>query len=105
MPFSICPLEPGVTRVSLEGALDAFTTELLRPELDGVVQRRPIHVEVDLSRLRWVDTRAMDVLISFFTRLARDDCRITVLGLKAQPLQSFKAALMDAIQSAARFLN
>jgi anti-anti-sigma regulatory factor len=105
MPFSIFPVEPGVTRVSLEGDLDAFTTELLRPELDGVVRRRPIHVEVDLSRLRWVDNRAMEVLVAFFASLARDDCRITVLGLKAQPLRSFKAALIDAIQSTARFIN
>lgn len=105
MPFSIVPLDSGVTRIMLEGDLDVFTLEGLRPELAGVVRRRPGQVEVDLSRLRSVNTRGVEVLISFLGSLARADCRITVKGLQAQPLKCFKAALIDAILQAPQVVN
>jgi ABC-type transporter Mla MlaB component len=105
MPFSIVSLELGVTRIALEGDLDVFTIESLRPELASVVRQRPAQVKVDLSRLRWVHTRGMETLVSFFAHLARAGCRISVTELQAQPLGCLKAALVDAIVHASELAN
>ena len=105
MPFSIIALATGVTRLALEGDLDALTVEGLRPELLGVVRRRPTRLEVDLSRLRSVDPRGMQVLVAFFAGLTQVDCRITVTGIRDQPLKPFKTALFDAILNASQLVN
>jgi anti-anti-sigma factor len=105
MPFSIVSLQTNVTRIALEGELDVITAEVLRPELAGVLRRRPTQVEVELSRLKSAHTRGMDVLVSFFASLARAGCRITIVGLQHQPLKSFKAALVDAIRNVPGFVN
>lgn len=105
MPFSIVALDAGVTRIALEGDLDVFTVEGLRSELAGVVRRRPKMVEMELSRLRSVSPRGMDILLAFFTSVAHDACRITVRGMRDQPLKCFKTALVDAILNASRPIN
>jgi anti-anti-sigma regulatory factor len=105
MPFSIIAFATGVTRLALEGDLDPLTIEGLRPELLGVVRRRPTRLEVDLSRLRSVDARGMQVLVAFFASLTQIDCRITVTGMRDQPLKPFKTALFDAILNAAQLVN
>lgn len=105
MPFSIIALTTGVTRLALEGDLDLVTIEALRPELLGVVRRRPGRLEVDLSRLRSVDARGMQVLVAFFASLAQIDCRIAVTGMRDQPLERFQAALFDAIVNASELVN
>ena len=105
MPFSIVAMQSGVTRISLEGDLDVFTIEGLRPELEGVARRRPGHVEMDLTRLRSINQRGMQVLVAFFGNIARWGSRITILGLREQPLQTFKTALVNAILDASPPLN
>jgi anti-anti-sigma regulatory factor len=105
MSLSIVALQPRVVRIALEGNLDVFTSELLRPELAGVTRRRPAQVEVDLSRLRSVHTRGVEVLLPFLADLARAGCRMTLVGLQAQPLECFKAALVDAILNATPLVN
>lgn len=41
MPFSVIALQSNVTRICLEGGLDASTVEGLRPELRNVARRSP----------------------------------------------------------------
>ena|SRR5579863_3826248 len=101
MPFSIIALQSDVTRISLEGDLDVFAIEALRLELLGVARRHPVHVEIELSRLRSINQRGMQVLVSFLGSIARLGTLITVVGLREQPLKTFKAALVDAILDAA----
>jgi anti-anti-sigma regulatory factor len=105
MPFSILSLDSGVTLVALEGDLDVFTVERLRPELRGLVRRTPLSVEVDLSRLRSISPRGMRALALFFSDLAGLGCRMTVKGLRDQPLKSFEATLVDAILNASHVVN
>lgn len=98
-------LQTDVIQIALEGELDVITAEVLRPELAGLLRRRPAHVEVVLSRLRSADSRGMEMLVSFFASLARAGCRITIVGLQQQPLKAFKAALVDAILDAPGVVN
>jgi|SRR5579871_4320803 len=105
MPFSIVPLSSGVVRISLEGDLDVFTIEGLRPELAGVARQKPTSVEIELSHLRSINQRGMDVILSFLQSIARVGCRITVQGLRNQPLKTFQTALVNAILHASRPVN
>ena len=105
MPFSIVSLPSGATRVALEGDLDAFTVDRLRPELLVVVRRHPSAVEVDLSGLRSLNPRGMQVLGAFFAKLAEIACRITVTEMCDQPPRQPRPLLLDAILDASRLVN
>jgi anti-anti-sigma regulatory factor len=101
MSFSIVALPSGVTRISLEGDLAVSAVEGLRPELGSVARRRPTHVEMELSDLQSISPRGVSVLLSFVASVARAGCRITVTGLRDQPLDAFKSTLAGAILNAA----
>ncbi|HXJ18595.1 MAG TPA: STAS domain-containing protein [Polyangia bacterium] len=105
MTFFIAPLDSGVTRVALQGSVDIFTIGLLRPELLLVIRARPAVVEVDFSSLRSINTSGMQVLVSFCTDLSRIGTRIVIKGLQGQPLQRFRAALVEAIRHASGSAN
>lgn len=105
MPFSIVSLSSGATRIALEGDLHVATIARLRTELAGVVRRRPLVVEVDLSRLRSVDPSGMQVLGAFFAELTRTDCRISVIEMPEQPLRPNNPLWPDAILDGARLVN
>lgn len=105
MPFSIVPLPSGATRISLEGDLDGCTLARLRPELVNVIRRRPAAVEVDLSRLRSLDARGVQILGAFFADLARTECQITVTEMREQPSRSHNRLLFDVISNGSRVVN
>jgi len=105
MPFSIVSLASGATRIALEGNLDVFTVDRLRPELLGVARRRPSAVEIDLSRVRSVTPRGMEVLGAFFAVLTRIECRITVTEMKDPPFKQGSPQWADAIINATRPVN
>lgn len=71
MAFFIVTAPSGVTRIAIEGRLEGPTIYTVRRELSGVTKRRPVEVEMELSRLRLVDTVGIKVLLSFFTTLHR----------------------------------
>ena len=96
MPFSIVTLQTGLTRIALEGDLDAFTSGRLRPELEGVARRRPDSVEVDLSLLRSINAPGAEILASFLRGMAREGCPTTVKGLGNQCLGRFSGDLPSA---------
>ena len=91
--------------MALGGDLDVFTVERLHPELLALLRRHPVRVEVDLSRLRSISPRGLGVLASFFAELARTACRITVTGIRDQPLACSQATLLDVIFNASPPIN
>jgi hypothetical protein len=102
MPFLVVAMQSGTTRISLEGDVDLFTIEGLRSELGGVARRRPVHVEIELACLRSINERGMQVLVSFVGGITRVGSRVTVLARRDPPLETFKAALINAILDASR---
>jgi len=104
MPFTIAPAASGATRVALEGDLDVFTADRLWFELLAVIRRRPATVELDLSRVRSVGARAMEVLGAFFVGLTEIACRVTVIEMRERPLQ-WRHVATTSIRHRSRLLN
>ena len=97
MAFSIMTLSSGMTSIAIRGNLDGAMLWGLRRELAGLVQRRPLRVEVELSHLRLIEDEGIEVLLAFFADLARQGCRFTLRGLHDAALASFKAAMIEAL--------
>jgi len=102
MTYSLAVLHDRPVRLSIEGQLDVQTVNCLRLMLDRVVERNPLRVEIDLSRLRLVDSAGLGVLIHFCKRLRLSGCSPVVMGLRGQPLAVLRLLRLDRLPFAAR---
>jgi anti-anti-sigma factor len=96
MTFSIVNAESNIARVAICGGLEVRTVGVFRRELTNLLRIRPARVEVDMSHLRFIDRAGIELLLSFFRDLSARGGRIVMHGLRAQPLESFKATLLKA---------
>ena len=97
MTFSISTTEAGVTRLAIEGELDAVTVSDLRGELEKLLSRRPARVEIDLSLLRMVDSSGVGALVSLYKRVRAQGGDVVVTGLRDQPLAIFRLLRLDRV--------
>lgn len=82
-------------RLRVDGKLDITTVGELERILATLVAREPWHVELELSRLRMLDTAGVGALIRFYKRLRMGGCHFTVSGLRDQPLAVFRLLRLD----------
>jgi anti-sigma B factor antagonist len=97
MTFSITAADDGRLRLAIEGELDAVTVADLRPAIDNLLGRRPARVDVDLSRLRMVDSSGVGALVSLYKRMRAQGGTVIVQGLRDQPLAIFKLLRLDRV--------
>lgn len=105
MPFSIVNLGSGVVEIAIEGQLDHATISVFRPELSKLLRLRPARVDVDLSRLRLIDTSGVGMLLGFLENLRGQGGHLTLCGLPDQPIEIFKHILMEVISAESDLSN
>jgi anti-sigma B factor antagonist len=99
MTHEIVTGEDGTTRLMIEGELDAISVFDIRPALDALVIKRPPRVEVDLSRLRIVDSSGVGALVSLYKRVRAQGGQVFVTGLQNQPLAIFRLLRLDRVMT------
>jgi anti-sigma B factor antagonist len=95
MSLSIKFVGTEFVRLRIDGKLDVMTVPELEPMLASLVARQPWQVELELSRLRMLDTVGVGALIRFYKRLRMGGCAFTVTGLRDQPLAVFRLLRLD----------
>src|SRR3954454_20848715 len=96
MKFEIVAKD-GISHLSIEGQLDAVSVSDLRVELDKLVAARPGAVEVELSRLRMIDSSGVGALVSLYKRVRAQGGNVVVSGLRDQPLAIFRLLRLDRV--------
>jgi anti-sigma B factor antagonist len=94
MKFEIVSKE-GTSHLTIEGQLDAVSVSDLRSELDKLVATRPAAVEVDLSRLRMIDSSGVGALVSLYKRVRAQSGNVVIKGIRDQPLAIFQLLKLD----------
>jgi anti-sigma B factor antagonist len=97
MRFEISTSKDGVTRLAIEGELDAVTVSDLRADLEKLVRSRPKVVDVDLSLLRMVDSSGVGALVSIYKRVGAQGGSVIIKGLRDQPLAIFRLLRLDRV--------
>ena len=97
MTFTISTDEHGVTHLAIEGELDAVSVSDLRTDLEKLLARQPSRVDVDLSRLRMVDSSGVGALVSLYKRVRAQGGSVLVSGLRDQPLAIFRLLRLDRV--------
>jgi len=85
------------THIEIAGELDATTVGELRPKLNVIADEQPERVEVDLSRLRMVDSSGVGALVALFKRIKAHGGAFAVTGVNGQPLSIFKVLRLDKV--------
>ena len=97
MTFSLFMSLTKGMRLTVAGELDVTTVERLEPTLRMVVRRRPVHIELELSRFRMIDSTGVGQLVGFCKRLRAVGCRPVIVGLRGQPFAVFRLLQLDRI--------
>ena len=95
MWFSVKLLGEGSVRLSIVGQLDGATLSDLEPMLARLSARQPWQLELDLSRLRMIDSIGVGGLVRFWKRLRACGSFVTVTGLRDQPLAVFRLLRLE----------
>jgi anti-sigma B factor antagonist len=85
----------GTSHLTIEGQLDAVSAADLRVELEKLVAARPKSVEVDLSRLRMIDSSGVGALVSLYKRVRAQGGSVVIKGIRDQPLAIFQLLKLD----------
>ena len=89
--------EGDLTRISISGSLDAISTPELRAAIDGIVGDKRKTIVVDCSALRLIDSSGVGAIVSLYKRARTHGGKVSVQGLRDQPLAIFKLLRLDKI--------
>jgi len=87
------------TLVRLTGAFDANSAPATRPALDAIVTDQRSPVAIDMSALRLIDSSGIGAVVSLYKRVLAQGGRMSVTGLKGQPLAIFQLLRLDRIMA------
>jgi anti-sigma B factor antagonist len=99
MIYDVVATDDGISRLVIEGELDIVSVFDLKPVIDNIVNSRPRRVEVELARLRMVDSSGVGALIGLYKRVRAQGGEVVLKGLQNQPLAIFRLLQLDRIVS------
>jgi anti-sigma B factor antagonist len=97
MTYQIIEAADGTSRLMIEGELDIISVFDIKPVLESLVSSRPRRVEVELGRLRMVDSSGVGALIGLYKRIRAQGGEVVMKGLQHQPLAIFRLLQLDRL--------
>jgi anti-sigma B factor antagonist len=95
----IAPDTEAQPALRLEGTFDALSAPATRPALEAVVNDKRSFVSIDLSGLRLIDSAGAGELVSLYKRVHAQGRRVSMRGLKGQPLAIFQLLRLDRLMA------
>jgi anti-sigma B factor antagonist len=89
--------DDGTFQLAIEGELDSLTVAALRPVVEDLVIQQPRRVEVDLSKLRIVDSAGVGTLVYLYKRVRARGGQVVITGLQSQPLAIFRLLRLEHV--------
>lgn len=83
--------------VSLKGEVDIYTANKLKETLIDMVAERPQDIFIDASRLEYIDSTGLGVLIGALKRLKQHEKDIYIRDVKLNVKKIFKITGLDKI--------
>lgn len=84
-------------RVYFAGSLDATTAAEARRVVDELASERPPELAIDISRVEFLDSSGVAVLVSLFKRVRSTGGKVKVVGVTAQPLAVLRLLGIDRL--------
>ena len=79
-----------VMRGFIEGEIDTFTAPILREELDSIPLGEGITVELNLSKVTYMDSTGLGIFVAFYKKATREKATFKLVGLTSRLVRLFK---------------
>lgn len=90
-------LQGGVRALDLEGEVDVYTAPLLRQAIVDEVEKGTKHLLVDLSKVEYLDSTGLGILIGGVKRLKEQDGSLRLLGASPRITRIFEITGLNKI--------
>ena len=79
-----------VLRGYIEGEIDTFTAPVLREELDSVRIVEGRLIELDLSKVNYMDSTGLGVFVAFYKKVTRENASLKLVSLSSRLVRLFE---------------
>ncbi|MFC5559433.1 STAS domain-containing protein [Ureibacillus thermophilus] len=73
----------------IEGELDTFTAPILKEELDELSIKENMNVELDLSRVTYMDSTGLGVFVAFYKKVLKENANLKLVRLSSRLARLF----------------
>ncbi|SOC42129.1 STAS domain-containing protein [Ureibacillus acetophenoni] len=73
-----------VLSVFIEGEIDTFTAPKLREKLESIVISQERLIELDLSKVTYMDSTGLGVFVALYKNVTRENGNLKLVGLTAR---------------------
>ncbi|MGM9950567.1 MAG: STAS domain-containing protein [Lysinibacillus sp.] len=79
-----------VMRGFVEGEIDTFTAPILREELDSIRINEGLVIELDLSKVSYMDSTGLGIFVAFYKKVVREKGEFKLVGLTDRLVRLFE---------------
>lgn len=79
-----------VMRGFVEGEIDTFTAPILREELDSIRINEGLVIELDLSKVSYMDSTGLGIFVAFYKKVVREKGELKLVGLTDRLVRLFE---------------
>ncbi|MDO8309086.1 MAG: anti-sigma factor antagonist [Actinomycetota bacterium] len=98
MEFTVATTQlDGITVVAGEGELDAHAAPGLQAVLDPLSQQKGIELVIDLSRVGFIDSTGLGVLVAALKHVRESSGRLDVVVIAPRVLKVFSLTGLDVV--------
>ena len=83
--------------LALEGEIDLHQSPIFKQELAAAIDRRPARILVDLSRVTYMDSSGLAVLVEALQRVSGNGGKLGLFGLGQSVRHIFEIARLDQV--------
>lgn len=74
----------------IEGEIDTFTAPILREELNAIKITERLIIELDLSKVSYMDSTGLGVFVAFYKKVTRDQAELRLVNLTTRLVRLFE---------------
>ena len=88
-----------VLRGYIEGEIDTFTAPALREELEtvGIIENQLI--QLDLSKVNYMDSTGLGIFVAFYKKVTRENASLKLVGLSHRLVRLFEITGLSELMS------
>ena len=74
----------------VEGEIDTFTAPILREELDRIKITERLTIELDLSKVSYMDSTGLGIIVAFYKKVTREQAELKLVNLTSRLKRLFE---------------
>ncbi len=88
-----------VLRGYIEGEIDTFTAPILREELETVRIVEGRQIELDLSKVNYMDSTGLGIFVAFYKKIVRENASLKLVNLSNRLVRLFEITGLSELMS------